>query len=220
MKAVMISIQPRWCELIASGKKIIEVRKTRPALEAPFKCYIYCTKGSPYLNRHNGICYLESKDILGGRGYGTYKRLNGLVIGEFICDTVIVDKTYGHDPLFRAAACMNQVEAASYCLNAEMYGWHISDLKLYDKPKPLRDFYKCGALSIDDLEDNLCDYCVATEFGEKRSVGTPNGPIMCEGRFCDTAYQKYLDEEFQMTRPPQSWCYCRSGFRSRIGCRR
>ena len=39
-KAVMISIQPKWCGLIASGKKIIEVRKTRPKLKVPFKCYI------------------------------------------------------------------------------------------------------------------------------------------------------------------------------------
>ena len=143
MKAVMISIKPKWCEMIASGKKIIEVRKTKPKLDVPFKVYIYCTKGPLYLNRHNGIFYLESKDILGGRGCGVYKRLNGLVIGEFICDAVVVDRTYGHDPLFRAAACMNQVEAASYCLNAQMYGWHISDLKIYDEPKPLGEFKQC-----------------------------------------------------------------------------
>lgn len=43
-KAVLISIQPKWCELIAKGKKTLEVRKTRPKLETPFKCYIYCTK--------------------------------------------------------------------------------------------------------------------------------------------------------------------------------
>ena len=30
MKSVLISIHPKWCELIASGKKTIEVRKTRP----------------------------------------------------------------------------------------------------------------------------------------------------------------------------------------------
>ncbi|MBP5781471.1 MAG: hypothetical protein J6X34_09600 [Clostridia bacterium] len=44
MKAVMISIRPNWCEMIASGKKIVEVRKTKPKLDPPFKCYIYCTK--------------------------------------------------------------------------------------------------------------------------------------------------------------------------------
>ena len=44
-KAVLISIRPKWCEKIASGEKTIEVRKTRPKLQTPFKCYIYCTQG-------------------------------------------------------------------------------------------------------------------------------------------------------------------------------
>lgn len=44
MKSVLISIKPKWCELIANGKKAIEVRKTKPKLDTPFKCYIYYTK--------------------------------------------------------------------------------------------------------------------------------------------------------------------------------
>ena len=44
MKSVLISIQPKWCELIANGKKTIEVRKSRPKIETPFKVYIYQTK--------------------------------------------------------------------------------------------------------------------------------------------------------------------------------
>ena len=42
-KAVLLSIKPQYCELIASGKKTVEVRKTRPKLDTPFKVYIYCT---------------------------------------------------------------------------------------------------------------------------------------------------------------------------------
>ena len=45
MKSLLISINPKWCELIASGKKTVEVRKTKPKLETPFKVYIYETKG-------------------------------------------------------------------------------------------------------------------------------------------------------------------------------
>lgn len=41
-KAVFISIRPKWCERIVSGMKTIEVRKTRPKMNTPFKCYIYC----------------------------------------------------------------------------------------------------------------------------------------------------------------------------------
>jgi len=47
-KAVLISVQPRWCGLILNGKKTIEIRKTKPNIAPPFKCYIYCTnKGRP-----------------------------------------------------------------------------------------------------------------------------------------------------------------------------
>lgn len=42
-KAVLISIRPEWCEKIINGRKAVEVRKTRPKLIPPFKCYIYCT---------------------------------------------------------------------------------------------------------------------------------------------------------------------------------
>lgn len=44
MKSVMLSIKPKYCELIASGRKTIEVRKTKPKVETPFKCYIYQSK--------------------------------------------------------------------------------------------------------------------------------------------------------------------------------
>ena len=43
MKAILLSIRPEWCDLIIRGQKTIEVRKTRPKLETPFKVYIYCT---------------------------------------------------------------------------------------------------------------------------------------------------------------------------------
>lgn len=46
MQAVMLSIKPKWCELIAKSQKTVEVRKTKPKLKPPFKCYIYCTKAS------------------------------------------------------------------------------------------------------------------------------------------------------------------------------
>lgn len=43
MKSCLLSIQPKWCELIASGEKTIEVRKTAPKLETP-SCYIQYMK--------------------------------------------------------------------------------------------------------------------------------------------------------------------------------
>lgn len=51
MPEIMISIRPEWTRWIVSGKKTVEVRRTKPACNTPFKCYIYCTKstGSDFL---------------------------------------------------------------------------------------------------------------------------------------------------------------------------
>lgn len=130
-KEVLISIQPKWCELIASGEKTIEVRKTKPKLPTPFKCYIYQTKRTWIYNIYSKIADWQRK-----------------VIGEFVCDAIITDRTFGHDPLFNVMSCMSDTEIAAYCTKNEMYGWHISKLKIYDKPKELGEFYKPA----------ICDY--------------------------------------------------------------
>jgi predicted transcriptional regulator len=108
-KAVLISIRPEWCETIINGQKTIEVRKTRPKMNPPFKCYIY-------------------------------KCGNGKVIGEFLCDQIIEDRTYGHNEEFYRAACMSAYDAAAYAMQSPMYGWHISDLRVYDHPRDLWEF--------------------------------------------------------------------------------
>ena len=136
MKSVLISIQPKWCELIANGKKTIEVRKTKPKLKPPFKCYIYCTKDK---NNHfwTGKRYSYADD----HSHNAFdKDGNSKIIGEFVCDTFVIDKTFGHDPLFNGAACMSEVEAAAYSCQSPIYGWHISNLVIYDKPKELSEF--------------------------------------------------------------------------------
>lgn len=108
-KAVLISIRPEWCEKIINGRKTIEVRKTRPKMDTPFKCYIY-------------------------------KCGNGKVVGEFLCDQIIEDRTYGHNEEFYRAACMSAYDAAAYAMQSPMYGWHISDLRVYDHPRDLWEF--------------------------------------------------------------------------------
>lgn len=108
-KAVLLSIRPEWCEKIINGRKTIEVRKTRPKMNPPFKCYIY-------------------------------KCGNGKVIGEFLCDEIIEDRTYGHNEEFYRAACMSAYDAAAYAMQSPMYGWHISDLRVYDHPRDLWEF--------------------------------------------------------------------------------
>ena len=147
-RAVLFSIKPKYCELIASGKKTIEVRKTRPKLETPFKCYIYCTQSELLTKSHltGGIyvaCNKKYKKLLELRGNLT---LSGKVIGEFVCEHMSVDaKGYNQDGVPAHWTLLN-----GYCLTADeldgygkgkmLYGLHISNLKIYDKPKELSEF--------------------------------------------------------------------------------
>lgn len=73
-KAVMISIKPQWCELIAKKQKTIEVRKTRPKIKTPFKCYIYETKG---LYRGNGGYLFHGLGKVIGNIYDTPRNVGG-----------------------------------------------------------------------------------------------------------------------------------------------
>lgn len=149
IKSVLISIRPKWCEAIVAGEKTIEVRKTAPK-EVPFKGYIYCTKDKQEaLNNHKGNIFLSPK------GWQCHSECNGKVIGEFICDKVI--KTCGwrlrgdtqqcakrttDEEAFPELACLTIDEIVEYAgsENREVCGWHISNLKIYDKPKELREF--------------------------------------------------------------------------------
>lgn len=193
-KAVMLSIQPRWCELIANGEKTMEVRKTRPKLETPFKCYIYCTAGDDKLwiadtvrrnwwgNTH--VAHLCNAKNCGGMNLGNRK-----VIGEFVCDGIVwlarVGFTgRGGEPEYRIAnngdwkspigrlleeACLTEEGVDAYLGGNPGFGWHISDLKIYDEPVDITNLRNC----------NGCEY-----MGD-----------------CDTYCWK------PMQRPPQSWCY-------------
>lgn len=130
-KAVLLSIQPKWCELIASGRKTIEVRKTKSKLPTPFKCYIYQTKRTWFYS----IYYSKIADW------------QGKVIGEFMCDEIIPISVYYNNPNCHIAlrefpyVCMTDREIMNYLGNGKKgYGWHISDLKIYDTPKELIEF--------------------------------------------------------------------------------
>lgn len=125
-KAVLMSIQPEYCQLIADGYKTAEVRKNFPKLEAPFKVYIYCTNGKGY-----------SPDIAKGK-----------IIGDFLC--VFAEKFpynrngYGIEAENElcAEACLDKNDLYNYLSGAVPYAWHISDLVIYDTPKELSEFGK------------------------------------------------------------------------------
>lgn len=135
MKAVLIPIQPKWCELIASGKKTVEVRKSAPKLETRFKCYIYETQDKQY----------EKSRVVFSNGRG-FAHATGKVIGEFVCDKIEEFKKGEKGVLFKRfealyETCLTVNEMRTYMGNSDkVYGWHISELKIYDKPKELGEF--------------------------------------------------------------------------------
>lgn len=196
MKAVLISIQPKWCELIASGKKTIEVRKTRPKIETPFKCYIYMTsKGNKPIKEiemPNGFAYVEVD----------YK-MAGKVIGSFVCDGIYNiephDDGYGVNQYTFVGAdyddCKTGLsfgELKEYLGGNIGYGWHISDLKIFDKPKELGEFYTLGNCEKYDF----CNQCKNFHRGQG----------WLDGSYCDE--DSCLDNtRIPVTRAPQSWCY-------------
>ena len=189
MKSVLISIHPEWCDKIANGEKTIEIRKSKPKLEPPFKCYIYETKA---INRKKIIVDLD------GELPTTYARGRGKVIGEFICDRIeyldldsagvgfwengefIYLKDIGWN------TCLTRKEFIEYSNGKKLYGWHISELKIYDKPKKLNDFYNICYSGCDKCEFRSWDYSYAGE---------------CEEIVCTVSNKK------PFARPPQSWCY-------------
>ena len=138
--AILLSIKPEHCKLITCGKKLIDVRKTAPKLETPFKVYIYETQGKT--QRISAIAELHP---------GRKK-----VIGEFICDRVYrystgnVEGVDISDADMMKLSCLTKDELISrefsaahrdFCTyNVGLYGWHISNLIIYDKPKELKEF--------------------------------------------------------------------------------
>ena len=173
MKSVLISIHPKRCGLIASGKKTIEVRKTYPKLPTPFRCYIYCTQDKR-LSFWKSKTYAYADD----RSHNMFDiRGNGKVIGEFVCDLIGL-----HHSTDIPSSCVPVEELEKYANGKRLARWHISDVKIYDKPKELGSFWKAGK----------CPY--AAESG------------------CTYEYLSFRAGQAQrcgetLTRPPQSWCY-------------
>ena len=64
------------------------------------------------------------------------------VIGEFLCDQIININGAGRIPSDAARpTCLEPAELHQYLGAATGFGWHISNLKIYDTPRELREFY-------------------------------------------------------------------------------
>ena len=140
-KAVLISIRPKWAEKIANGEKTVEVRKTKPKLKTPFKCYIYCTKDKhlAFMQNAAGTNLIACMDVDAAIPVGGAIG-NGKVIGEFTCDRIYDLAPLNHAPDdVEQQACLTREEIVQY-LKGIGYGWHISDLRIYNTPRELGEF--------------------------------------------------------------------------------
>lgn len=186
MKAVLLSIRPEWCRKIVSGEKTIEIRKTRPKLKTPFKCYIYetCEYVPAYVQSHYA-----------GR------RKPGKVIGEFVCDEIreittvfrnergeIITKCDGNIwdrqqlPYY---SCISAKEICRYLggIVKSGYGWHITALAIYDRARKLHEFNRCEHTGKDSEACRHCRYGPLHPQEKSYCIGKP------------------------IYSPPQSWCY-------------
>lgn len=197
-KAVMLSIRPKWAEKIANGEKTIEVRKTRPKMDTPFKCYIYCTRDKhlAFMQNQTGTNLITCMDVDAAIPVGGAIG-NGKVIGEFTCewlqsfDSAYSEWAYAVAPsgsvmpmhetkaleLCQKDGCLSDDDVLSYFGDEDWkaYFWHISDLRIYDAPRELSEFER-------PYECNECDAKWASE--------------------CNACH-----EEGKIKRAPQSWCY-------------
>ena len=203
MKAVLISIRPEWCNFIIRGQKTLEVRRTRPKLETPFKVYIYCTKAPQHLI----TIFKDGEEIADGeihRGKPVFVKCDKylpdsirdktqMIIGEFICDDIrsigpeyCIVKEDIKTAIAGSCLSIKQVKeyagwdiGMNYADMKDLYGWHISDLKIYKEPVKLKDFW---------------------------------GIQPCNGKFrtcrrMDVKTGECKGENLGIDRPPQSWYY-------------
>lgn len=140
MKAILISIKPKYVADILNGRQTIEIRKTMPKCDLPIDVYIYCTKETNY------------KDEF----YLNFQKANGKVVAKFTLKKVeeirpkvklgllntyntYETETLVINPLLDKC-CLSYEELDLYLKWKIGYAWHISNLEIFDRPKELSEF--------------------------------------------------------------------------------
>ena len=205
MKAILISIKPKYVADILNGRKTIEIRKTMPKCELPIDVYIYCTKEK----NKDDMCFYQS-DMFGCEWYGKlvhkvytpdqHNPINGKVVAKFTLNKVEEIKSNLAMRFFTESfnekelldkSCLTADELFWYLAPQELkikccgYAWHIDNLVIFNKPKELSEFnhwvfYK----KCDECPYGKCDY----DYG------------LCS-QCCEIN---------PLTKAPQSWCYVES----------
>lgn len=123
MRAIVISLHKEWWQRMKAGEKLLEIRKTRPRGSGPYTVLVYVT---------------------GGVG----------IVGEFVCDcfyelqTVPEIQAWALPPdeagtpyNLEKASCLTKKQLKKYAAGSEkpLWGWHITQLREYQKALSLSD---------------------------------------------------------------------------------
>lgn len=173
---ILASLKPYYYYLIGERKKNIEVRKSA-LKDLPQDIVFYMSKDE------------KSFAKIPKEFQEKYRKHFGKVGIRVVVDKVYPIKMTIDDldnlielskiSLHNHNHCLSCYELYAYLGDKTGYGWHISDLKIYDKPKELSEFTRPCSY------DGICFSC-------KRFIanGMPYG-------FCDST----------ITRPPQSYMF-------------
>ena len=105
--------------------------------------------------------------------------MNVKVVGEFTCDRIdtypfvqrnhpelngardCADGWYGIYEEELRDTCLSEIELKLYGSHADLYGWHISDLKIYDEPRELSEFGRIrDCEKCDETRASACNRCI------------------------------------------------------------
>lgn len=182
MMSVLLACRPQYCAKIFNGEKTIEVRRTRPKIDTPFEVLVYETKAQ-FVKSIRGACTTY--------GYG-----RGKVIGSFVCDRVRLCIPFGlkghllSQEVYREM-CLTKEQLDKYGGLKTLYGWHITEPKLFDKPRELGEFFvPCKEYDSDKPHCWECDYYSYSP----NDSGDAQEECLCGG--CK-----------RLSRPPMSWQY-------------
>ena len=177
---------------------------TKPKKPKKYTLHTYINSG--YGRKEFGVIgqWRSGKEVVDVNSHLPAYRYNaylaeGKVIGEFVCDKVyelflfgmgtgikLLDELVSPE-MFCKESCLTEQEICDYIEEKDGYGWHISDLKIYDEPKELGEFKK--------TKDKIAMTCgMRARNGLCRAIDHEK---LCDNIKCC----------FKTPRPPQSWCY-------------
>ena len=132
--AVLAAIRPPWIPNILNELKTAEIRRRKPSIPTPFRCFMYCTE--PNMSDTKRIIELHIE------GEHKIQRLNGKVIGYFDCDRVdFYERAKGSFQRLGDVGCISTRDLYDYCGTKDgLYGWHITNVTIFGRPHELSEF--------------------------------------------------------------------------------